>query len=137
MAKSTNKGNIMGQKVKRTRNGGKLTEAAYWGKVRSALRKSFASWEPATQAMKLARRAYTGPNRRQKFEVECSYCGQWFPMKEIKKDHIVPVGSLRCPDDLAPFLARLTPEDPAAFQMLCEPCHQIKTNEDRAKKNSK
>ena len=118
----------MGKRVERTRNGGKLTEAAYWGKVRSALRKAFAAWEPANQAMKNARRPYTGPNKRQKFEVQCAGCGEWFPMKEVQKDHIEPVGSLKSLEDLPAFLQRLTPEDPAAFQMLCESCHQEKTN---------
>jgi hypothetical protein len=121
----------MGKRVARTRNGGKLTEAAYWGKVRSALRKTFAAWEPANQAMKNARIDYVGPNKRQKFEVMCARCQHYFPMKEIQKDHVEPVGSLKCIEDLPGFLQRLTPEDPAAFQMLCEHCHQAKTNRAR------
>ena len=123
-------------RVVRTRNGGKLTEAEYWGKVRSALRKTFAAWEPANQAMKNARRPYHGSNKRQKFEVQCADCEQWFAMKLIHKDHIAPVGSLRCADDLAGFLDRLTPESPSAFQMMCETCHQDKTNKDRRRSST-
>jgi len=121
----------MGKRVARTRNGGKLTEASYWGKIRGALRKTFAAWQPATQSMKNARRPYVGPNKRQKFEVMCARCQCYFPMKEIQKDHVEPVGSLKCIEDLPGFLQRLTPEDPAAFEMLCIPCHQAKTNEAR------
>ncbi|MDC1268172.1 hypothetical protein N8Z76_00405 [Gammaproteobacteria bacterium] len=124
------------KRVKRTRNGGKLSEAAYWSKVRSALRKSFAAWEPANQAMKAARRPYNGPNKRQKFEVQCNHCKEWFKMKDVKKDHVIPVGSLRCIEDLPGFLQRLTPEGPAAFQMLCEPCHQTLTNKERNLKST-
>jgi hypothetical protein len=119
-------------RVARTRNGGKLTEAAYWGKVRGALRKTFAAWEPANQAMKNARRPYVGPNKRQKFEVLCAGCGCYFPMKEIQKDHVEAAGSLKCPEDLPGFLQRLTPEDPAAFQMICTSCHASKTKKDNA-----
>jgi hypothetical protein len=118
----------MGRRVDRTRNGGKLTESQYWGKVRSALRKAFAAWEPANQAMKNARRPYVGPNKRQKFEVQCAGCEQWFPMKEVQKDHVEPVGSLKSANDLAGFLERLTPETPSSFQMLCSSCHGDKTH---------
>ena len=127
----------MKQRVKRTRNGGKLTEAAFWGKVRGALRKGFASWYPATQAMIAARRPYNGPNKRQKFEVQCKHCKEWFKMKDVRKDHIVPVGSLRCLDDLCGFLERLTPEDPEAFQILCQNCHDSKSKtENRERRES-
>jgi hypothetical protein len=117
----------MAKRAERTRNGGKLTEAAYWSKIRSALRKTFAAWEPANQAMKNARRPYSGPNKLQKFEVECAHCKGWFPMKEVQRDHVVPVGSLKSIEDLPGFLERLTPESPSAFQMLCIECHQAKT----------
>ena len=120
-------------RVERTRNGGKWTEAQYWGRVRSALRKAFAAWEPANQTLRRARRPYRGPNRRQKWEVQCNACEKWFPMARMCRDHIVPAGSLKRPEDLAGFLERLTPEDPAAFQMLCDGCHKLKTQEDRAK----
>lgn len=127
----------MGRRVERTRNYGKLTEAQYWGKVRNALRKAFAAWEPASQSVKQARRPYKGPNRRQKFEVQCAHCQEWFAMKEIARDHIEPVGSLKCLADLAPFLQRLTPEDVAAFQPLCEPCHHTKTQLDNKRTRGK
>ena len=118
-------------KVERTRNSGKLSDAEYWSKVRGALRKAFARWTPAEQHLKHVRRAYSGQNSRQKFEYPCDVCGDWLPRGEVRSDHKVPVGSLKSLDDLAGFLDRLTPEDHAAFQCVCVPCHQAKTNAER------
>lgn len=117
--------------VEKPRNGGTWTEAAYWGRVRGALRKTFAAWVPMREAMKAARREYTGPNKRQKWEYLCAECLEWWKGSEVQVDHIEPCGSLKCSDDLAWWLERLTPEDPAAFQVLCKPCHKQKTQRER------
>jgi len=121
----------MAKRVKKTRNNATLTEAGYWGSVRSALRRHFRYWKPATQAKIEARRPSQSSNARLKWEFQCNHCKEWFPDKEVQIDHITPVGTLKCGDDLKLFLERLTPED--GFQVLCKPCHQIKTNEERNK----
>ena len=121
-------------KVKRIRNGKTWTEATYWGRVRGALRKTFANWSPAKLAMIAARRPYNGPNKRQRFEVQCRHCNEWFKQADIRKDHVIPVGSLRCMEDLCGFLERLTPEAPEAFQMLCNPCHDALTKKENAER---
>jgi hypothetical protein len=78
-----------------------------------------------------ARREYVGPNKRHKFESQCNQCQKWFPDKKIQIDHVIPVGSLLCWDDVTPFLKNLIPEDIKRFQVLCLDCHQIKTNKER------
>lgn len=113
----------MAQRIPRTRNGGRWTEAQYWGRLRSALRQTFRWWEPGKQAMAAAK---VGKRYR------CAACDGLFLRKQVQIDHIVPCGSLRCLADVGPFLARLTPEDPRAYQVLCESCHQRKTNAERA-----
>lgn len=117
-------------KAVKTRNGGKLTEAQYWGKVRSALRKSFARWAPAEQHLKDIRLPYKGETRH-KWVYPCESCGEKFFRTEVRSDHRIPVGRLLSLDDLPGFLHRLTPESPDAFQCLCQQCHQDKTNADR------
>jgi 5-methylcytosine-specific restriction endonuclease McrA len=85
------------------------------------------------QAAKMeARRSNESDNKRLKWEFQCNHCEDWFPDKEIQIDHIVPVGTLRCGDDLKEFVERLTPEE--GFQVLCLECHLIKTNEERGMK---
>jgi len=119
-------------RVARTRNGGTWTEAQFWGAVRSALRNKFTWWKPMREAKEAARRPYKGAGR-QKWEFQCNTCKGWYMAKEVQVDHIVPCGSLKCPEDIEGFLDRMTPESPEAFQVLCKPCHQIKTNAERKK----
>ncbi len=128
------------QMVARTRNGGTWTEAMFWGRIRGALRKTFAAWVPMQQAMKNARRPSQRADRPLlKWEYLCASCQCWFPLKEegpegsklVQCDHITPAGSLRNFDDLPNWIAKLTDEDPKHFQCLCIACHQVKTNAER------
>lgn len=108
----------------KTRNGGTMTEAAYWGMVRAGLRRTFRWWKPLQAALKAAERPYKGPNKRQKKEYQCAGCGQWGLRRTRQVHHRVPCGKLTCPADLAGFLERLTPEDPNLFAVLCKKCHK-------------
>ncbi len=126
------------EKVIKTRNAGTLTESAFWGFLRSGLRRQFRYWKPMLAAKAAARRPYVGPNKRQKFELQCNHCKGWFIERQTQMDHVIPTGSLLGWDDLVPFLKRLIPEDVKSFQILCLDCHIKKTNkerEDRKEKN--
>jgi hypothetical protein len=121
------------QRTVRTRNANTMTEAEYWGKVRSALRKAFASWRPAQEAAKRAEcGSRTNPKTgRQKKVYLCIKCLKTGFREEMQLDHIEPCGSLRSAEDLAVFLERLTCEDSSRFQLLHKTCHQEKTNSQR------
>ena len=80
-----------------------------------------------------ARRPYKGTNKRQKFEYLCAHCDKWFPEKKINVDHIVPAGTLKSSSDLPGFVDRLFCEQDN-LQVLCEKCHNVKT---QAEKNEK
>jgi len=121
----------MGRKVIKTRNNGEWTESRYWQQVRSSLRKGFRYWKPIIQCKINSRRKYVGNNKRQKWEYKCNDCKGWFMEKHVQVDHIVPVGTLKRPEDIIIFLERLTTE--TGFQVLCRNCHQIKTNKERGK----
>lgn len=108
-----------------------MSEAAFWGFLRSGLRRMFRFWKPMLAAKAAVRRPYVGPNKRQKFELQCNHCKKWFIEKQTQIDHIIPVGQLLCWEDVLPFLQNLIPEDPKRFQILCLKCHQIKTNNER------
>jgi 5-methylcytosine-specific restriction endonuclease McrA len=113
-------------KTLKTRNAGSMTESAFWSFIRSALRQKSRWWKPITQCKMKARRAYKGPNKRQKFEYQCKECNNWFPDKKINVDHIVPAGTLRCANDLPGFVDRLFCEIDN-LQVLCQVCHDKKT----------
>ena len=111
---------------------GTMTESAFWSFIRSALRQKSRWWKPITIAKANAKRAYTGANKRQKFEYQCNVCKKWFPEKKINVDHIVPAGSLNCAEDLPGFVERLFCEV-EHLQCICEKCHDVKTKKEKQK----
>jgi 5-methylcytosine-specific restriction endonuclease McrA len=117
-------------RVVKTRNAGTMTESAFWSFIRSALRQKSRWWKPITQTKMKSRRAYKGPNKRQKFEYQCVHCTKWFPEKKINVDHICPAGSLNCAQDLPGFVERLFCESDN-LQVLCESCHNTKTQNEK------
>ncbi len=123
---------IRKSRVVKTRNAGTMSESAFWGFIRSALRQKSRWWKPISEAKAKAKRAYKGPLKRQKFEYLCATCLKWFPDKHVNVDHIFPAGSLRCADDLPGFVERLFCEEDN-LQVLCTTCHNIKTQKEKTK----
>ena len=117
----------------KTRNAGTMTESAFWSFIRSSLRQKSRWWKPIAEAKLKAKRKYKGPNKRQKFEYLCNVCKEWFADKEINVDHIIPAGTLRCAQDLPGFVERLFCEVDN-LQVLCETCHNKKTQDEKSKK---
>jgi 5-methylcytosine-specific restriction endonuclease McrA len=113
-------------RVPKTRNAGTQTEASFWGGIKNMLRQKSRWWKPIQKVKLKAKREYTGPNKKQKFEYQCNHCKKWFPEKEIAVDHIVPVGSLKGPDDIVGVIERLFCEE-EGLQVLCSHCHEVKT----------
>lgn len=114
-------------RVPRTRAGGEWTEAAFWNFLRSGLRQLSRRWPPLVRhAANAARREYSGPNARQKWEYQCSACCHWYMRKEIQIDHIVECGPLRSFADLSVFAERLFIEK-EGLRVLCESCHEQRT----------
>ena len=113
----------------KTRGGESMTEAAYWGKARSALRKLWMHWPVRTQVLN-QRRIVASPKKgqRHKFEYLCNHCDKYFPNKEVEVDHIIPAGNIS--EDMGAFYQRLLCEADN-LQVLCKPCHAVKTQEDR------
>lgn len=113
-------------------NNGTMSSSAFWGFIRSGLRQKSRWWKPITQCKLDAKRVYKGPNKRQKFEYQCNECKEWFAEKHVNIDHMIPAGSLNCAEDLPGFVTRLFCEV-EHLQCLCEGCHNIKTQKEKAK----
>ena len=117
----------------KTRNSGTMTEAGFWGFIRSSLRQKSRWWKPIGEAKQAAKRAYKGRGNQRKWEYQCAECLNWFPDKEVNVDHRIPAGTLRCADDLPGFVERLFCEVDN-LQVLCQGCHNKKTQDEKSKK---
>lgn len=129
-------------RVEKPFNHGTMSNAGFWGMIRSTLRQKSRWWKPIAEAKKLAKRNCKNCGR-QKYEYQCANCKQWFSEKEIAVDHIIEAGSLRNGDDLKDFVEKLFCEVDG-FQILCnkrkdgeESCHKIKTDEYMKEKRNK
>lgn len=122
-------------KVVKTRNNNTWTESQFWGFIRSTLRAKSRWWLPILECKKASRRPYKGLNKRQKWEYQCNKCKQWFGDKEVSVDHIKPVGTLKCADDL-PFFVENLFCNAENLQTLCKECHDIKSKSDNEKLKS-
>lgn len=114
----------------KTRNSKSMTESQFWSFIRSGLRQKSRWWKPITECKLKAKRAYKGPNKRQRFEYQCNTCKLWFAEKHINVDHIQPAGSLNCAQDLPGFVERLFCEIDN-LQCICETCHNVKTQNEK------
>ena len=113
--------------IPKCRANNQWTEAKFWGWLRSGLRRQSTRWPPIYEARRKARRAYKGPNPRQKWEFACAQCGGWFGQKETQVDHVVECGSLRAFEDLPGFAQRLFVEADG-LRVVCKRCHGKKTH---------
>lgn len=115
------------QKVPKIRNAGTMTESEYFSRIRAILRNGFRYWKPMQLVLQKASRPSQSSNKRLKKEFQCIKCLKWFKRADVQIDHIEECGSLKCYDDIIPFLKRLTKEEHSAYQILCKPDHKIKT----------
>lgn len=121
-----------------SRNGGTMTESQYFSKIRSILRSGFRYWKPMQIALDKASRPSQSLNKRIKKEYCCAKCKKWFKRADVEIDHIEECGSLSKYEDIVPFIQRLTKEEVTAYDILCKPCHKIKTdNYKQLKKKTK
>ena len=85
---------------------------------------------------KLRRLSYQWPNRKDakvaarvsRGKYKCAACEDIFGPKEISLDHTVPViDPIDGYQDWNTYISRLFCEEADGFQVLCNPCHDMKT----------
>lgn len=124
----------MKKKKEGTRNSGQWTEGRFNSFIRSLLRAGSLRWAPRYESLKKAFVSYgINPETGRKCKLhKCSRCSKLSPASKMAIDHIVPVidplvGFTNWHD----YIERLFCEIDN-FQVLCEPCHQRKTNSETA-----
>jgi len=124
------------------------TTARFFGFLRSQLRAGFTRYPPKYETLKAALTVQptldadgnhlTFKTGRKVGQLKyhnrylCASCNQTFMQKDVQVDHIHPAGSLRTFEDLPAFVEKLYCGSDG-LQVLCKPCHTIKTKEERAK----
>ena len=111
-------------------NSGTWTHARFFGFLRSGLRRMSLRWGPKNEALRAARKPYTGSNKRRRWLYQCSQCKEWRPGKDVAVHHIEACGELRGWHDLEGFARRLFCEV-EGFECLCDVCHSKKHKEKR------
>ena len=105
----------------------------HFSKIRSALRGGSLKYASRYQALQSAKRNKpAGQEGKHRFVYLCNSCNASFTGKEVEVDHIIAAGSLTEYSDLPGYVERLFCE-PEGLQVLCKPCHKLKTATDRAK----
>jgi 5-methylcytosine-specific restriction endonuclease McrA len=105
------------------------TKARYFSFIRSALRAATMRFPAKQKYLNKACRPAPA-NMRAKYVCDCEICGEVVGKSKAEVDHINPAGSLRSYEDLPGFVERLFCGF-SNFQILCPPCHEIKTLADR------
>lgn len=126
----------MARKVIKSDKCPQWSRAKYFAFIRSGLRRLWSKYPIKFEVKKKVRRKSQSSNKRLKWEFSCAICKGWFPDKFTTVDHLEPCGSLSSYDDLPRFVEKLLcGED--NLQVLCDSCHQLKTNKERSDKKVK
>ena len=106
-----------------------LSMGRYRTFVRSAMRRAWLKWPPRFEALKLVRRPYVGPNKRQQWEFQCAGCKCWHMGKNVAVDHIENWGQIWNLSMAEAWSRLLVAVD--KLQVLCKTCHTIKSTEEK------
>jgi len=101
---------------------GTLTNAAFFGMLRSALRNKSRFFITIKNCRNRARVPYKGPNKRRKWLYKCEMCSELFDSKQVNIHHKIDCGTLRSFDDLPGFTKRLFC-DSIDLMTICNDCH--------------
>lgn len=121
------------------RNGGEWTEARFKSFVTSALRAASRRWPPKYKALKEAfvSRKVNAKTGKLAMHYKCAECKQLFVAADVNVDHIKPVvdpkKGFTTWDN---FIERMFCEI-KNLQVLCKPCHKIKTNQEKIERKKK
>ena len=130
--KVVRKQKVLKPRVPRTRNAGTMTEAAFFGWIRSQLRKMSQRWKPIYECRRKGRRLVTDLERgkwgnRITYVNACAICQAWFPDKFLQVDHNPECGSIGTNEEdfkvmAGPWILRLLAEG-EHLRLLCHECH--------------
>jgi len=121
------------------RNGGEWTDGRFRSFVTSALRAASRRWPPKFKALK---EAFVGRKTNKKtgklaMHYKCAKCKKHFVATDVQVDHVLPVVDPKVGFvGWDSFIDRIFCEI-ENLQVLCKPCHKVKTEEEKAERKKK
>ena len=121
------------------RNGGEWTDSRFRSFVTSALRAASRRWPPKFKALK---EAFVGRKINKKtgklaMHYKCAKCKKHFVAADVQVDHVLPVVDPKVGFvGWDSFIDRIFCEI-ENLQVLCKPCHKVKTEEEKAERKKK
>jgi 5-methylcytosine-specific restriction endonuclease McrA len=125
--------------VDKKRNGGEWTDARFRSFVTSALRAASRRWPPKFKALK---EAFVGRKTNKKtgklaMHYKCAKCKKHFVAADVQVDHVLPVVDPKVGFiGWDSFIDRIFCEI-ENLQVLCKPCHKVKTEEEKSERKKK
>lgn len=115
------------------------TEAAFMSFLRGGIRRYVWSKNPVKlefEKESTVKIPNDNPKSMKKFPMvngyECAHCKGLFKSKDVQCDHKVGEYSLRSISDIQSFVEGIALVRKTDLQMLCKPCHEIKTLAERS-----
>lgn len=98
--------------------------------IKRPLEMATMKWPARGEALRSARRISQLSDKRTKWEYQCNHCKDWFKSKYIQLDHVVPKGKYS-QETFFNWVDKLLPSV-TGWQVLCVPCHKIKSANEAA-----
>lgn len=117
------------EKLKKKDDG--LDEKEACNIMRTNTRKAWMRHPIKLLALDLATEPDLDPNTRTIWKVKCARCEGWFKKNQVEVDHKKGEHSLKTLDDLVQFVLSILDVTTDGLQVLCKPCHRIKTYSQR------
>lgn len=111
------------------------TQSKYFQYLRGSFRRIWNKSPIKIEFMHETRIKVPNPNPKGRvpevWGYECNCCGKQDIAKNFQVDHKLDAGSLRCWGDVERFVRRLLACKKSDLQMLCVPCHEIKSYQEK------
>jgi 5-methylcytosine-specific restriction endonuclease McrA len=127
------------QVTDKKRNGGEWTEARFKSFVTSALRAASRRWPPKYKALKeaFAGKKVNAKTGKLAMHYTCAACNKLYVATDVQVDHIKPVvdpkkGFVSWDVYINRMFCEI--ED---LQVMCKPCHKIKTDQEKLERKKK
>lgn len=99
--------------------------------VRSAIRKTWMRWPAKLHYLQSRAVPDENPDTRTKWLYQCEKCHGMFKQSDIEVDHIKGENPCNTLEDIASYAQALLGVGPDDIQLLCIPCHELKTYMER------